>query len=85
MEIQLELEKKGILLPAAPMDPFDKTKTRTGRIIVRENSFEEADDIAKNDPMYTSGLYEYGIWKWSLNVGSFGFTINNSDQSVSIE
>ena len=83
--MQLELEKKGILLPGTPMDSFDKTKTRTGIIIIRVNSFEEADDIAKNDLMYTSGLYEYGIWKWSLNVGSFGFTINNSDQSVSIE
>ena len=83
--MQLELEKKGILLPGAPMDSFDKTKTRTGIIIIRVNSFEEADEIAKKDPMYTSGVHEYEIWNWSLKLGSFGFTINNSDQSASIE
>ena len=82
---QVELEKKGILFAAGPMDPFDKTKTRTGMIIVRANSFEEADEIAKNDPMHTSGVREYDIWNWSLNEGSFSVTINYSDQSASIE
>ena len=72
-------------MPATPMDPFDKTKTRTGMIIVRANSFEEADEIAKNDPMHTSGVREYDIWNWSLNEGSFSVTINYSDQSASIE
>ena len=82
---QIELEKKGILFAAGPMDPFDETKTRTGMIIVRASSFEEADEIARNDPMHTSGVREYDIWKWSLNEGSFSVTINYSDQSASIE
>ena len=82
---QVELEKKGILFAAGPMEPSDETKTRTGMIIVRAKSFKEADEIAKNDPMHTSGVREYDIWKWSLNEGSFSVTINYSDQSASIE
>ena len=85
LKMQLELEKKGILFAAGPMDPLDKTKKRTGMIIVRANSFEEADEIAKNDPMHTSGVREYEIWNWSLNEGSFNVTINYSDQSVLIK
>ena len=54
-------------------------------IIVRASSFEEANEIAKNDPMHTSGVREYDIWKWSLNEGSFSVTINYSDQSASIK
>ena len=82
---QLELEKRGILFAAGPMDPRDETKTRTGMIIVRASSFEDADEIAKNDPMHTSGVREYEIWQWSLNEGSYSVTINYSNQSASIE
>ena len=39
LKTHLELEKKAILLPATPMDPFDKTQTRIEIIIVRVNSF----------------------------------------------
>ena len=82
---QVELEKKGILFAAGPMDPMDENKTRTGMIIVRANSFEEADEIAKGDPMHSSGVREYEIWQWSLNEGSYSVTINYADQSASIE
>ena len=78
-------EKKGILFAAGPMDPLDESKTRTGMIIVRADSFEEADAIAKNDPMHTSGVREYEIWQWSLNEGSYSVTVNYSDQSASIK
>ncbi len=82
---QVELEQKGILFAAGPMDPMDENKTRTGMIIVRANSFEEADEIAKGDPMHSSGVREYEIWQWSLNEGSYSVTINYSDQSATIE
>tara|TARA_B100000700_G_C14922901_1_gene797926 strand:+ start:726 stop:1097 length:372 start_codon:yes stop_codon:yes gene_type:complete len=84
LKMQVELEKKGILFAAGPMDPFDETKTRTGMIIVRAKSFEEANEIAKNDPMHSSGAREYEIWRWSMNEGSYTVTINYSDQSAMI-
>jgi uncharacterized protein YciI len=47
---QVELEKQGILFAAGPMESQDEDKIRTGMIIVRASSFEEADEIAKADP-----------------------------------
>ena len=79
---QVELEKEGILFAAGPMEPQDKDKVRTGMIIVRAGSFDEAAEIAKADPFHAAGLREYEIWNWSMNEGSFNVTINYSDQSA---
>lgn len=79
---QVELEKEGILFAAGPMEPQDKDQVRTGMIIVRADSFDEADEIAKADPFHAAGLREYEIWNWSMNEGSFNVTINYSDQSA---
>ena len=79
---QVELEKEGILFAAGPMEPQDKDQVRTGMIIVRAGSFDEADEIAKADPFHAAGLREYEIWNWSMNEGSFNVTINYSDQSA---
>ena len=84
LERQVDLERRGILFGAGPMDAQVDGKPRTGMIIVRAASFEEADEIAKADPMHVAGLREYEIWKWSLNEGSYSLTVNYSDQSVSV-
>ena len=81
---QVELEKEGILFAAGPMEPQDKDQVRTGMIIVRADSFDEADEIAKADPFHAAGLREYEIWNWSMNEGSFTVTINYSDQSAAV-
>ena len=81
---QVELEKQGVLFAAGPMESRDKDKVRTGMIIVRASSFEEADQIAKADPFHAAGLREYEIWNWSMNEGSFTVTINYSDQSAAV-
>ena len=73
---QVDLERRGILFGAGPMVAQVEGKPRTGMIIVRAASFEEADEIAKADPMHASGLREYAIWKWSLNDGSYKLTGN---------
>ena len=79
---QVELEKQGVLFAAGPMESRDEDKVRTGMIIVRASSFEEADEIAKIDPFHAAGLREYEIWNWSMNEGSLTVTVNYSDQSV---
>lgn len=82
LERQVELEKQGILFAAGPMEPQEEGKPRTGMIIVRAASFEEAHEIAMGDPFHAEGLREFDIWNWSMNEGSFTVTINYSDQSA---
>ena len=53
-------------------------------IIVRAGSFEEADAIAKADPMHSSGVRSYKIQRWILNEGSYTATVTYSDQRMTI-
>ena len=85
LERQVELEKQGILFAAGPMEPQEKDKPRTGMIIIRADSFEDAHAIAMEDPLHAAGLREFDIWNWSMNEGSFTVTISYSDQSATIK
>ena len=85
LERQVELEKQGILFAAGPMEPQENDKPRTGMIIIRADSFEDAHAIAMEDPLHAAGLREFDIWNWSMNEGSFSVTISYSNQSAAIK
>ena len=85
LERQVELEKQGILFAAGPMEPQENDKPRTGMIIIRADSFEDANAIAMDDPLHAAGLREFDIWNWSMNEGSFTVTISYSNQSAAIK
>ena len=85
LERQVELEKQGILFAAGPMEPQEDDKPRTGMIIIRADSFDDAHAIAMEDPLHASGLREFDIWNWSMNEGSFTVTISYSNQSAAIK
>ena len=85
LERQVELEEKGILFAAGPMEPQENDKPRTGMIIIRADSFEDAHAIAMEDPLHAAGLREFDIWNWSMNEGSFTVTISYSNQSAAIK
>ena len=55
-----------------------------GMILVRANSFEEADEIAKGDPFHKAGLRAYTIRRWMVNEGSYTVTVTYSDQKMAI-
>ena len=85
LERQVELEKQGILFAAGPMEPQENDKPRTGMVIIRADSFEDAHAIAMEDPLHAAGLREFNIWNWSMNEGSFTVTISYSNQSAAIK
>ena len=84
LERQVELEKQGVLFAAGPMDPETEGKPRTGMIIVRAQSFEQAREIADADPFHAAGLREYEVWKWTMNEGSVTLKVSYSDQTAVI-
>lgn len=84
LDRQVELEKKGIMFGAGPMFEKGGERPAFGMIVVRANSFEEADAIAAEDPFHKAGLRKYEIHKWKLNEGSYTVTVNYSDQTVTI-
>lgn len=85
LERQVELEKAGILFMAGPFWERGKEGAADGgMILVRANSFEEADEIAKGDPFHKAGLRAYTIRRWMVNEGSYTVTVTYSDQKMAI-
>jgi uncharacterized protein len=84
IERQYELERTGVMFGAGPLFDPGSDAPAAGMIIVRADSFEEADAIAKADPMHASGVRTYRIQRWLLSEGSFTATLTYSNQRMSI-
>ncbi|MFT5701623.1 MAG: hypothetical protein ACI8ZB_004518 [Desulforhopalus sp.] len=86
LDYQVMLENKGIMFGAGPLTEENTSDHPTsGLIIIRANSFDEAKAIADADPFHAGGVRSYKLRKWTLNEGSFNFTVNISDQTVEIK
>jgi uncharacterized protein YciI len=81
---QVELERKGIMFAAGPLYPKGSQIPEAGMFVLRANSFEEAEEICKTDPLHAAGLRTYTIQKWRVNEGSITLKVNYSDQTVEI-
>jgi uncharacterized protein YciI len=81
---QVELERKGIMFAAGPLYAKGSQVPEAGMFVLRANSFEEAEAIAKTDPLHAAGLRTYTIQKWRVNEGCITLKVNYSDQTVQI-
>src|SRR5262245_8858844 len=81
---QVDLERRGIMFAAGPLYSRGSNIPEAGMFVLRAASFEEADAIAKTDPLHQAGLRTYTIQKWRLNEGSITVTVNYSDQTATI-
>lgn len=81
---QIDLERKGVMFGAGPLLDEGQDEPTRGMMIIRASSFEEARKIADAEPYFRDGLRTYTLHKWTLNEGSMSFTVNYSDQSVTI-
>jgi hypothetical protein len=82
---QVALEKRGVLFAAGPLYPRGSNTPEAGMFILRASSFEEADAIARTDPLHEAGLRTYTIQKWRVNEGRITLTVDFSDQTMKIE
>ena len=81
---QVKLEKEGVLFAAGPLYPRGSNTPEAGMFVLRASSFEEAEAIAKTDPLHAAGLRIFTLQKWRINEGSFTVTVNYSDQTMTI-
>ena len=79
------LEANGSLMFAGPLS--DETGTQMqgmGMLVFRASSFEAAHDLAKADPMHSTGARSYTLRKWMINEGSFSVNVALNGQTVSL-
>lgn len=82
---QVEMEKRGIMFAAGPLYSRGSNIPEAGMFVLRANSFEEAEALAKEDPLHKAGLRTFTLQKWRVNEGSITITVNYSDSSAKIE
>ncbi len=81
----IDLEKRGLLFASGPFLAGKDLLPGTGMTILRAGSFEEAEAIAREDPLNKSGVRTFEVRTWQLNEGSFTVTVNYSDKSYHVE
>jgi uncharacterized protein YciI len=84
LEYMIANEKKGLVFASGPLAEPDGTQRGRGLTILRAASAEEARQIAEQDPFVRNGVRSFEIREWTVMEGSFGVSVNFSDQSVSI-
>jgi uncharacterized protein len=84
IEGQIDLERRGILFGAGPIQVEGDERPSKGMFIIRAASFAEARAILDQDVFHKAGLRHYQLFRWSLNEGSINVTINYSDQTAKI-
>ncbi len=71
LEFQEKLEREGIMFAAGPNFTQDETYWEgEGTVVIRASSLQEAQTIAGQDPMHTSGARSFTVRPWMINEGT---------------
>jgi uncharacterized protein YciI len=84
LEYMIANEKKGIVFASGPLSEADGTQRGRGLTVLRAASVEEARAIAAQDPFVINGVRTFELREWTVMEGSFGVTVNFSDQSMTV-
>jgi uncharacterized protein YciI len=82
LDYMIGLEKGGVLFASGPLTAQAGAPAGDGLTILRAASAEEARAIAAADPFVVAKLRSFEVREWTLMEGSFGVTVNFSDQSL---
>jgi uncharacterized protein len=84
LDYMIDLEKKGLVFASGPFSDSQGNPRGNGMTILRSKDADEARKIAEADPFVANGLRTFEIREWTVMEGSFGVTVNFSDQSVEV-
>jgi uncharacterized protein YciI len=84
LEFMIGLERQGVLFASGPLTTAAGAPMGDGLTILRAASAEDARAIASADPFVLNKLRSFEVREWTLMEGSFGVTVNFSDQSLNI-
>jgi len=85
LDYQVSLEERGIMFAAGPLFAEDGAPPRAGLIIIRANSFAEAEEIAQADPMHARGLRTYTLDKWQINEGVVTLKVQFAGRTATLD
>lgn len=79
------LEVSGQLVMAGPLsDETGEEMQGAGMLILRASSMEEANALAANDPMHSTGVRSFTLRRWLVNEGSLSVSVGLSTRNVAL-
>jgi len=78
------LEKEGVLFASGPLTDKAGVMGGVGITVVRADSFDEAEEIAEQDPFVKAGLRKPIVHKWTVNEGRISISVDLSDGTATI-
>ena len=84
LEYMIVNEKQGIVFASGPLSEQDGGQKGRGLTVLRAASREDAERIAAQDPFVVNGIRTFEVREWTVMEGSFGVTVNFSDQSMTV-
>jgi uncharacterized protein YciI len=84
LEYMIANEKQGLLFASGPLSEQDGSQKGRGLTVLRAASREDAEKIAAQDPFVVHRVRTFEVREWTVMEGSFGVTVNFSDQSMKI-
>lgn len=79
----IEMEKNGTVFLSGPVFEADG-KQGAGLTVFRAESWEDAEEFAKEDPFVSSGAVSFQIQKWQINEGRVTVQVDFSDQTFEV-
>lgn len=80
LDYMIEVEKSGRLFASGPLGERSRSD---GMTIVRTASSEEAESVARGDPLFKAGLRTFTVEPWTVMEGRLTVSIDLSDKAVS--
>lgn len=74
-----DLEKRGILFASGPFRDGSAGWGGDGMALIRADSLEEAEAIARDEPFQKAGIRHNRVRPWQLNEGGFSLTVRFMD------
>ena len=79
------LETSGQLVMAGPLsDETGDQMQGAGMLVLRAGSMEEAQSLAANDPMHSTGARSFTLRRWLVNEGKLTVSFGLSTGSVNL-
>jgi uncharacterized protein len=84
LDYMIGLEKRGAVFASGPLADPETNPRGDGMTILRAASAAEARKMAEGDPFFVNGPRTFELREWTLMEGSFGVTVNFSDQTIEV-
>jgi hypothetical protein len=78
----IDREKEGMVFMSGPVAPRDGATTLSGLTLIRANTIEEAEALARQDPFIKLGVFTYEMHEWTVNEGAIPLFVSLSDSTV---